>query len=197
MVGMRHAGERLTKGRAPEFGARHGFLPAILSLVIALAAGSCAGADTSPATSAAAQTQAARTQAAQPAGTATPTSAQWPNCGRIRRALQAKGYAFTHTSSHTWRAIKSEAFAIVISDDDGAAPGVSMSVYNAGYEKFQADIDTVIRAIVPDALSWAHDALRRTKTESGFATMMTAPGGTVTLNWDKSSAALSFVFAGK
>jgi hypothetical protein len=191
MVGTRYAWERHTKGRRRGAGA--GLRLAVLTLVTALAAVSCAGAEASPEGS----SSAAQTQPVQPARTATPASAQWPNCGQIRRGLQAKGYAFTHTSSHTWRAIKSEAFAIVISDDDSAVPGVSMSVYDAGYEKFQTDIDSVFRAIAPDALTWAHGALSQTKTVAVLATRMTASGGTVTVNWNKSEAVLSFVFTGK
>jgi hypothetical protein len=190
MMGMRYAGRRRTTRR--RLGVEVVFRPAILAVVMALAVVSCSAADASPEASAAA----ARTQAAQPTKAAT-VDGQWPSCGQVRKTLQGKGYAFTHTSSHTWRVIKSSAFAIVIDDRDDAAPGVSMSVYNAGYEKFRSDIDTVFRVIDPDALSWAHDALNQTKMETSFATMLTAPGGTVTVNWSKSEAVLSFVFTGK
>jgi hypothetical protein len=137
---------------------------------------------------------AAQTRPAQPTKANVATS-YWPSCGKVRQALQGKGYAFAHKGT-LWQVIKGGALAISISDKDDSAPGVSVSLYNASYEKYRTDIDYVFSAIAPEAKSWAHDQMNQTKTVKSFATTMATSGGTITMSWDKSQATLVFNFAG-
>jgi hypothetical protein len=73
---------------------------------------------------------------------------------------------------------------------------MSISIFYATYTSFQKDIDNVFSVIAPDAQSWAHDALKRTVSESSFNDQYQASGGLVSIMWDQSLPMLSFVFTG-
>ena len=134
-----------------------------------------------------------RSQAAQPA--TEPAVGRWPTCGQVRQTLTHKGYSFTHKTG-IWQVIKGGALAITISDSDDATPGVSMSIYNAAYDKYLTDIDNVIVSIAPEAKSWAHDQLNQTKMVTSLDTSFGTSGGLISMSWDKSQAILVFNFGG-